>query len=451
MNYPNNTEIESLVLLSIFMSEENLLNVLETCKEEDFYNANHRMIFSVINDCNKRGISVDKATVNNYINSEPIREVFNNLFLITDYKNENIPQYIDILVDLSTKRSVLDASLNIQRLVNSNDITANNLIESSEILLLNAIQRDNSNDISLIGESITEIANEIQQDPETVERGIISGVEGIDKLTNGFFGSELIIVAGRPSMGKTAFALQAAINAALNEKNVLMFSIEQPKKEIIYRMLANLGRLSLSKIKNRVLNSHEISRLTQAVDRIKYMPFFIDENPNLGIVSLIAKAKKLHRQEDSLGLIVLDYIQLMNLSTTNVVREIGDISKSLKLLARTLDVPVIALSQLSRNCEQREDKRPMLSDLRESGAIEQDGDKIIFMYSDYPYTKRDEDLYKSEIILGKNRNGPVGKALVTYNKITQQFFDRDHVSPDSIGYSEYQEINVSTNEDEDFF
>lgn len=451
MNYPNNTEIESLVLLSIFMSEENLLNVLETCKEEDFYNANHRMIFSVINDCNKRGISVDKATVNNYINSEPIREVFNNLFLITDYKNENIPQYIDILVDLSTKRSVLDASLNIQRLVNSNDITANNLIESSEILLLNAIQRDNSNDISLIGESITEIANEIQQDPETVERGVISGVEGIDKLTNGFFGSELIIVAGRPSMGKTAFALQAAINAALNEKNVLMFSIEQPKKEIIYRMLANLGRLSLSKIKNRVLNSHEISRLTQAVDRIKYMPFFIDENPNLGIVSLIAKAKKLHRQEDSLGLIVLDYIQLMNLSTTNVVREIGDISKSLKLLARTLDVPVIALSQLSRNCEQREDKRPMLSDLRESGAIEQDGDKIIFMYSDYPYTKRDEDLYKSEIILGKNRNGPVGKALVTYNKITQQFFDRDHVSPDSIGYSEYQEINVSTNEDEDFF
>ncbi|MCJ7616517.1 MAG: replicative DNA helicase, partial [Desulfobacterales bacterium] len=258
-----------------------------------------------------------------------------------------------------------------------------------------------------------------QENPNDVT-GIASGFRDLDQKTSGFQPGDLIIVAGRPSMGKTAFSLNVAEHVALVlKKPVAVFSMEMGGAQLAMRMLGSVGQLDQHKVRTGRLQDEDWSKLTHALGKLNDAPLFIDESAALNALELRARARRLHRQHNDLGLIVVDYLQLMSASSRqgeNRATEISEISRSLKALAKELQVPVVALSQLNRSLEQRPNphKRPVMSDLRESGAIEQDADLILFIYRDEVYNPETQDKGVAEIIIGKQRNGPIGKINLTF-------------------------------------
>ncbi|MGP1682726.1 MAG: replicative DNA helicase, partial [Giesbergeria sp.] len=247
--------------------------------------------------------------------------------------------------------------------------------------------------------------------------GLATGFHDLDQKTSGLQQGDLIIVAGRPSMGKTAFALNIAEHVAVNDRlPVAVFSMEMAGTQLAMRMLGSIGRLDQMKLRTGRLTDEDWSRLTDAVGKVHDAPIHIDETPALNCLELRARARRMHRQYDGLGLVVVDYLQLMSSTSygENRATEISEISRSLKALAKELKVPVVALSQLNRGLEQRPNKRPIMSDLRESGAIEQDADLILFIYRDEVYNPESADKGKAEIIIGKQRNGPIGMLNLTF-------------------------------------
>jgi len=247
--------------------------------------------------------------------------------------------------------------------------------------------------------------------------GLATGFNDLDQKTSGLQQGDLIIVAGRPSMGKTAFALNIAEHVAVNDRlPVAVFSMEMAGSQLAMRMLGSIGRLDQMKLRTGRLTDEDWSRLTDAVGKVHDAPIHIDETPALNCLELRARARRMHRQYDGLGLVVVDYLQLMSSTSygENRATEISEISRSLKALAKELHVPVVALSQLNRGLEQRPNKRPVMSDLRESGAIEQDADVILFIYRDEVYNPESADKGKAEIIIGKQRNGPIGTLNLTF-------------------------------------
>jgi replicative DNA helicase len=255
------------------------------------------------------------------------------------------------------------------------------------------------------------------QDSPNDVTGIATGFHDIDQKTSGFQPGDLIIIAGRPSMGKTAFSLNIAEHVALVlEKPVAVFSMEMGGAQLAMRMLGSVGRLDQHKVRTGRLQDEDWSKLTHALGKLNDAPLYIDESAALNALELRARARRLHRQHGELGLIVVDYLQLMSAASQgeNRATEISEISRSLKALAKELRVPVVALSQLNRSLEQRPNKRPVMSDLRESGAIEQDADLILFIYRDEVYNPETQDKGIAEIIIGKQRNGPIGKVDLTF-------------------------------------
>jgi replicative DNA helicase len=268
--------------------------------------------------------------------------------------------------------------------------------------------------------------------------GIRTGFYELDRMTAGLQAGDLIVLAARPSMGKTAFALNIAENVAVQEGlPVAVFSMEMGASQLALRMVGSLGRINQSGLRTGKLNDDEWGRLSEAVDRLKNANVFIDETPALNSAELRARARRQARQCGKLGLIVIDYLQLMSGSSSseeNRATEIGEISRGLKALAKELQCPVIALSQLNRSVESRNDKRPMMSDLRESGAIEQDADVIMFIYRDDYYNKESKEPGIAEIVIGKQRNGPVGTVKLTFLKPLTRF---DNLAPGSGGGDSY--------------
>jgi replicative DNA helicase len=248
--------------------------------------------------------------------------------------------------------------------------------------------------------------------------GVSTGFTDLDSKTSGLQPGDLIIVAGRPSMGKTAFSINIAETVALEGKPVAIFSMEMGGAQLAMRMIGSVGRLNQHTLRTGRLEDEDWSRMTHALGLLNDAPIFIDETPGLNALELRSRARRLHRQNDGLGLVVIDYIQLMSSpagkGSENRATEISEISRSLKSLAKELHVPVIALSQLNRSLEQRPNKRPVMSDLRESGAIEQDADLILFIYRDEVYNPDTPDKGKAEIIIGKQRNGPIGSVNLTF-------------------------------------
>jgi len=247
--------------------------------------------------------------------------------------------------------------------------------------------------------------------------GLSSGFEELDKITLGFNNSDLIVIAGRPSMGKTAFAMNIAEHIIINlKKPVLIFSMEMTGSQVIERMLASIGRLSLQKIRNGMLDTIDWPRLSSAVTVLSRNRFFICDSGPLDLFDIKNISRKTFNLNKDLAVIIIDYIQLIKItgSSDNRVQELSEISRALKSLAKELNIPIIALSQLNRSLEQRFDKRPIMSDIRESGAIEQDSDLIIFIYRDEVYNKSSPDLNKAEIIISKQRNGPIGEFKIDF-------------------------------------
>ena len=438
MEIQYNELAEKSVLLSCFLSSDALYKALDLLEPNDFYNNSHKMIFSAMEDLQSCGIGIDRTTVLSELNHNTAVEAFEELFNHSDVDPENIEHYCNLIEQKAKLRFVLDATYSIQNMVNAGDMDADSIISVTQDSLFQASKRKDQKNLKLIGTFMDEfadnIASRIGKDQSEL-LGLKSGIEAFDKIWLGAEPDQLIILAGRPSMGKTQLSVQIAINALLEGKRVAFFSLEMSKSQLMERVISHVSEIFLSKIKAGKLSPKDVNNLKDVYATIKNFNLILDDTPYQTAQTIESKTRRIAQEFGEVDLVVVDYMQLMagsNKKAQTRNEEVTDISRRMKLLAKSLGIPVIVLSQLSRTCESRPDRRPILSDLRESGAIEQDADKVIFMYSDFPYTRKPEHNEKAEVILAKHRNGPTGVVHIRNLKNIQKMTDVDGTENDNL-------------------
>ena len=423
---PHSLSAEQAVLGGLMLDNEAWDKVADRVTDEDFYRRDHRLIFRALRDLAAGNKPLDVVTVSQSLkNNQQLDEAGGMAYLGELAQNTpsaaNIQAYADIVREHSILRQMVRVGTDIANAAYQPEgRDAGELLDFAEQQVFRIAEqgREGRKGFQPIKDLLTRAVDRIDQlfqldDPIT---GIPSGFHDFDDKTAGLQPSDLVIVAGRPSMGKTTFAMNLAEHAAIkNRSPVAVFSMEMPGEQLAMRMMSSLGRIDQHKVRTGKLDDDDWPRLTSAVSILAEAPLFIDDTPALTPTELRARARRLKREHD-LGMIVIDYLQLMQSpgAGDNRAQEISDISRSLKALAKELNVPVIALSQLNRSLEQRPNKRPVMSDLRESGAIEQDADMIVFIYRDEVYNEDSPDKGTAEIIIGKQRNGPIGTSRLTF-------------------------------------
>ncbi len=429
---PYSLEAEQSVLGGLLLDNTAWEKIADLLGEADFYRADHRLIYQHIQRLVDDNKPADTLTVAESLErSGKLEEVGGQAYIgslaVNTPSAANIRRYAEIVRERAIMRKLAEVGTGItDAAFNPLGRSAKELLDHAEqqVLAIAEAGARSGEGFSEIQPLLTKVVERIdtlykRDDPSDVT-GIATGFTDLDRLTSGLQPGELVIVAGRPSMGKTAFALNVAEHIALNVKMpVAIFSMEMAGTQLVMRMLGSVGRLDQHKMRTGNLNDDDWQKLTNALGRLNEAPVFIDESGMLNPIELRGRARRLQRQcggRGSLGLIVVDYLQLMEGATTgeNRATEISEISRSLKAIAKELDVPVMALSQLNRGLEQRPNKRPVMSDLRESGAIEQDADVIVFIYRDEVYNPDTPDKGIAEIIIGKQRNGPIGTVKLTF-------------------------------------
>ena len=428
---PHSIEAEQSLLGGLMLENAAWDTIADIIGENDFYRHEHKLIFRAASALINEGRPADIITVQEFLERNDLLETAGGFdYLVTLAQNTpsaaNIRRYAEIVRERSVIRQLAEVGTGIARnAYNPQGKTADQLLDEAEnqvFQIAESSARSKQGFLEmpdLLRQNIERIDMRYQRNNPDEVTGVSTGFTDLDKYTSGLQSGDLVIVAGRPSMGKTAFALNIAENVAIQSKlPVAVFSMEMGGTQLVMRMLSSVGRLDQSILKNGSLKDEHWERLNEAVTKLTDAPIFIDETAGLTALELRARARRLARRfNNRLGLIVIDYLQLMSGSgrSDNRASELGEISRSLKALAKELQVPVIALSQLSRTVEQRTDKRPMMSDLRESGAIEQDADLIMFMFRDEYYTK-EQSQFKglAECIIGKHRNGPTGRVFLTF-------------------------------------
>jgi len=428
---PNSVEAEQSVLGGLLLENEALDRIADILNQADFYRHDHRLIYVHIAKLIEQNRPADIVTVAESLeNSAELSSVGGIAYLGALAQNTptaaNIRRYAEIVRDRSIMRKLVEVGSGIaESAYNPQGRDAQQLLDEAEAKIFQIAESGNrgSQGFVNIQTLLPQVADRIdylyQRENQGSVTGIPTGFDDLDERTSGFQPGDLIIVAGRPSMGKTAFSLNIAENVALDSKKaVAVFSMEMGATQLATRMIGSVGRLDQHRMRNGNLEDEDWARLTTALGKLNDAPIFIDEGAGLSSFDVRARARRLHRQTGGLGLIVVDYLQLMagnsGRASENRATEISEISRSLKSLAKELDVPVVALSQLNRSVEQRPDKRPVMSDLRESGAIEQDADLILFIYRDEVYNPDSEDKGTAEIIIAKQRNGPIGRVRLTF-------------------------------------
>ncbi|MCL2592306.1 MAG: replicative DNA helicase [Defluviitaleaceae bacterium] len=415
---PNDTEAEQAILGSIFFGIEPLSIAYERLKSDDFYRADHKVIFETMVELFVKNIAVDLITLTNRLDEKGLLNTIGNEYLITLYGSvstgANIRHYIDIVEKKSILRKLISASGEISNESYSGEKDVEDIIELAEKSIFNIIENRSSDDFSPIHEVLTTAIEKIEEIYKN--KGGITGVEtgftDFDRKTAGLQKSDLILIAARPSMGKTALALNIAQHAAVKKGlSTAIFSLEMSKEQLVNRLLCSEAMVDAQKLRTGSLEGTDWEKIADSIGPLSEAPLYIDDTPGITLMELRAKCRRL-KLEKGLDLVLIDYLQLMSgsgsKSQANRQQEISDISRGLKGLAREMNVPVIALSQLSRAVEGRADKRPMLSDLRESGAIEQDADVVSFLYRDEYYNPDTEKKNMAEVIIAKQRNGPTG-------------------------------------------
>ncbi len=428
---PNSVEAEQSVLGGLLLENEALDRIADILNQADFYRHDHRLIYTHIAKLIEQNRPADIVTVAESLeNSAELSSVGGIAYLGALAQNTptaaNIRRYAEIVRERSIMRKLVEVGSGIaESAYNPQGRDAQQLLDEAEAKIFQIAESGNrgSQGFVNIQTLLPQVADRIdylyQRENQGSVTGIPTGFDDLDERTSGFQPGDLIIVAGRPSMGKTAFSLNIAENVALDTKKaVAVFSMEMGATQLATRMIGSVGRLDQHRMRNGNLEDEDWARLTTALGKLNDAPIFIDEGAGLSSFDVRARARRLHRQTGGLGLIVVDYLQLMSgtsgRASENRATEISEISRSLKSLAKELDVPVVALSQLNRSVEQRPDKRPVMSDLRESGAIEQDADLILFIYRDEVYNPDSEDKGTAEIIIAKQRNGPIGRVRLTF-------------------------------------
>ena len=430
-------EAERAVLGGLMLETHRFDTVIQVIKENDFDGKDHQIIFQSMSELVEENKPLDPLTVSEKLdNKNSLNKVGGKDYLVelatTTPSAANLEAYAEIIRQRSITRKLMKANSEISELIsNPQGQDGASLLDKAESIIFALNDETNQNDQNL--QSMRELI------PSTMDRlhelsnksggliGSSTGYKDLDNKLQGLQNGDLIVVAGRPSMGKTSLAMNVAENVLLDSESngsVLIFSLEMPGESLTTRLLSGMTKLNQQNVRSGMLKDDELRILFQQSEKLKNLPLWIDDSSILSPMELRAKARRLARTEkDGLSLIVVDYLQLMQLplSSENRVNQISEISRSLKSLAKELNVPVIALSQLNRAVENRPNKRPIMADLRDSGAIEQDADVILFIYRDEVYNEDSEHGNKAEIIIGKQRNGPIGTVNLTFLKEFTRF------------------------------
>lgn len=442
---PYNIEAEEALLGSIFIKPDVLSEIIELVTEDDFYKNNYKVIFVEMKEIYRSSAVIDSLLLINSLKRKGVLEDIGGEQLIYDLTEAvptaaNAKMYAQIIRDNAVQRKLIDTGSKIVEMAYKGYDDVQTMLDKSESMIFKIAEFKQKKDVTTLKELANLELERMEKMPKgTGITGISSGFTDFDSMTSGFHGSDLLILAARPAMGKTAFALNLALNIARQNKSVLVFSLEMSNVQLYQRLLAIETRIPLTKLREARLSENEWATLANGVGKLADLPFYISDAPGINVLEIKAIARRL-RAEGKLDAIVIDYLQLITGTDggrKSREQEISEISRSLKIIAKELDIPVITLSQLSRAPELRADKRPMLSDLRESGAIEQDADIVMFLYRDEYYSDQNRgeggestpapepavvnNIPITEVIIGKQRNGPVGTVKIGFLKEQQRF------------------------------
>ena len=429
---PQNIEAEQAVLGAMLIKKEAVVEAMEILRPEDFYRDAHRVVFEAIMAVFQNDSAVDMITVTEQLKKSDLLDKAGGVAGVTALANAvptaaNVVYHAKIVREKAELRELINAGSEITgwAFEDSDDVDA--VMDKAEKRILEVTARENSADFTSMKDIVISVFKQIEERSTNKGglTGVASGFTDLDRLTSGFQPSDLILVAARPSMGKTAFTLNIASYVAVHlDKPVAFFSLEMSKEQLAQRMLCSEGGIDSQRLRNGDMKDEDWEHVIAAADRLTYAPVFIDDTPGITVMELRSKARRI-KAEHGLSMVIIDYLQLMSgkgsKNGDNRQQEISEISRSLKALARELKVPVIALSQLSRSVESRQVKRPMLSDLRESGSLEQDADIVMFLYREDYYDKETEQQNVTEVIVAKHRNGPIDTVRLYFDKEFTRF------------------------------
>lgn len=430
---PQSLEAEEAVLGAILANPMTLSRVVEALTPESFYKPANKTIYDAILSLYAKNEAIDILTVSEYLKGIDKLEIVGGRAYINDLAlnvitTTNIEFYAKIVQEKAIRRSLINAGSEIVTMAYENESTESTL-DNAEKLIFNIASQKTTNDLTPVKDIVLTSYEQIEYRYNNKDEltGTATGFYELDSMTSGLQKSDLVILAARPSMGKTAFVLNLAQNVALRaNRGVAIFSLEMPKGQLVKRMLCSEAEVDMQRVNSGHMQSKDWEKLTMAMNNFTDAPIYIDDTGSVTVMDIRAKCRRLAMEEKNLGVIIIDYLQLMeggsgsNPNDRN--QQISAISRGLKTLARELEVPIIALSQLSRAVESRTDKRPMLSDLRDSGAIEQDADIVMFIYRDEYYNREEsENRGKAELIVAKHRNGPVGNVPLLFQSNITKF------------------------------
>ena len=434
---PQAIEIEQCVLGAMFLSDQAVKKCVENLTPDVFFLDAHRKIFEVMQNLSEQNIMIDAPLVIAELEKRGILDSVGGTEYLTVILNSvisssNIDEHIKIVNEKAILRRLIDVSSSIIDNAYDGDNELSDVLENAETKILNVVKTRKGSEFKSIQDVLNRTVEQINRivDNKGEVTGLSTGFTDLDKLTTGFHPHELIIIAARPAMGKTAFALNLATNIAQSTtKTVALFNMEMGAEQLAMRMIAAEGELDQGKLKRGELDKNDFNKIDEAVARLGNTNLVIDDTSGMSIGEIKAKCRRLASSENGLGIVIIDYLTLIMGSTKyqgNRQQEVSEISRSLKTMAMELDIPVVALAQLSRNVEQRDDKRPMLSDLRESGSIEQDADIVAFLYRDdyYQLKKGQEetsDISQSEFIVAKHRSGPTDTINLLFKRNISKF------------------------------
>ena len=432
---PHNKEAEESVIGACLTDSGSVAISAEIIRPEDFYYEQNKEIYSVIMELFNENVPVDIVTVSDRLNQGDRIDAVGGISYLAAIASavpttENVGYYSNIIKEKSTLRRLISSSRAVSELAFSENGSVSKILDQSEQMIFDVFSTNEKNDIVHVQDVLISAYQEMVQNAANKNKvtGVPTGFDELNRRTGGLHGGELIIIAGRPGMGKSSFAVNIAESASINNNiPVAIFNLEMSRTMIVNRILCSQALVDSAKVRMGSFETEDWSQLGSVVDKIAAAPIYIDDTPSITVSEIRAKCRRL-KQSRNLGLIVIDYLQLMQSSgrSDNRQNEIAEISRSLKVLAKELDIPVIALSQLARTCESRSDKRPMLSDLRESGAIEQDADLVMFLYRDEYYNKDSEDKNMAECIIAKQRSGETGTFMLGWQGRYTKFVNIDY-------------------------
>lgn len=433
---PQSIEAEQSVIGAMIIDKSAIAQVFEKLNEDDFYRDGHKVIYKAIREMYAKDMAVDLVTILEYLKTTDMLDKAGGVTYISELSSSvpttaNLSSYIKIVEEKSTLRKLIKASTSIIEESYNSGGDVEKVIDLAQKKVFDIAEKKDSKEYEALSDVLERGFLEIERlfNNRGAITGVGSGIKGLDAKTSGFQKGDMVLIAARPSMGKTTFSLNIAENAALKEgKSVVIFSLEMSKEQLAYKLLCSQANVDMLKLRTGNLEDDDWERIARATGPLANAKIYIDDTAGISVMDMRSKCRKI-KMEHGIDMILIDYLQLMSGSagSDNRQQEVSEISRSIKALAKEMECPVIALSQLSRAPEQRADHRPMLSDLRESGSIEQDADVVMFLYRDEYYNKETEEKGIGECIIAKQRNGPVGTVKMAWIGAHSKFADLELV------------------------